>query len=70
MYDEILDKFNKQNDVTYVLQAVNGDGEVLASFTSKVSADDVTGFSALLEQKLFELASNDAEDDEDFSEAE
>lgn len=41
--DEIIDKFLEDNEITFELRAINGDGEVLMKFTDHYAADNLSG---------------------------
>ena len=57
MEEKILDYID-QHKIKFELRAIDGDGEVLAKFTSGVSADDVSGYAGLLDEKIDELVIN------------
>ena len=62
MEEKILDYID-QHKVNFELRAIDGDGEVLAKFTSGVSADDVAGYAGLLDNAIDELVINSLVDE-------
>ena len=54
--EEVIDRFIETESVKFELRAINGDGEVLVKFDSSFSADDVTGYSYLVDEKILQLA--------------
>ena len=57
MEEKILDYID-QHKIKFELRAIDGDGEVIAKFTSGVSADDVSGYAGLLDNAIDELVIN------------
>ena len=57
MEEKILDYID-QHKIKFELRAIDGDGEVIAKFTSGVSADDVAGYAGLLDNAIDELVIN------------
>lgn len=47
-----IDRYLQDNDVTFEIRAINGDGEVIGKFTSSTSADDVAGYAGLLDDLI------------------
>lgn len=64
MLQEIIDKYIEDNEITFVLQAVNGDGEVIVKAESSQSFDDVSGHSWQLDQ-AFNKVVMEAEESKD-----
>jgi len=62
MEEKILDYID-QHKINFELRAIDGDGEVLAKFTSGVSADDVAGYAGLLDNAIDELVINSLVDE-------
>jgi len=62
MEEKILDYID-QHKIKFELRAIDGDGEVLAKFTSGVSADDVAGYAGLLDNAIDELVINSLVDE-------
>ena len=62
MEEKILDYID-QHKINFELRAIDGDGEVLAKFTSGVSADDVSGYAGLLDNAIDELVINSLVDE-------
>ena len=62
MEEKILDYID-QHKIKFELRAIDGDGEVLAKFTSGVSADDVAGYAGLLDNAVDELVINSLVDE-------
>ena len=54
MEEKILDYID-QHKIKFELRAIDGDGEVLAKYSSGVSADDVAGYAGLLDNAIDEL---------------
>lgn len=63
--DQIIESYAKKNDITYELRAVTADGEVLARYTSPIEAADVAGFAGLLDEKIMNMALDDAQESDD-----
>ena len=62
MEEKILDYID-QHKINFELRAIDGDGEVIAKFTSGVSADDVAGYAGLLDNAIDELVINSLVDE-------
>lgn len=62
MEEKILDYID-QHKINFELRAIDGDGEVLAKFTSGVSADDAAGYAGLLDNAIDELVINSLVDE-------
>lgn len=62
MEEKILDYID-QHKIKFELRAIDGDGEVIAKFTSGVSADDVAGYAGLLDNAIDELVINSLVDE-------
>ena len=62
MEEKILDYID-QHKINFELRAIDGDGEVIAKFTSGVSADDVSGYAGLLDNAIDELVINSLVDE-------
>lgn len=54
--DELIDNYLKNNEIHFELRAVKKDGEVVAKYSSGISADDVSGYAGLLDEKIMQLA--------------
>ena len=51
-----IDRYLEDNNITFELTAVKGNGEVLARYTSVNSADDVAGYAGLLDDFIEQRA--------------
>ena len=56
MLQETVNQYMERNEVTFILQAVNGDGEVLVKAESTLSFDDVSDNAWQLDQAFNKLA--------------
>lgn len=63
--DKIIEAYTKKHDITYELRAVTADGEVLARYTSPIEAANVAGFAGLLDEKIMNMALDDAQESDD-----
>lgn len=62
MEEKILDYID-QHKIKFELRAIDGDGEVIAKYSSGVSADDVAGYAGLLDGAIDELVINSLVDE-------
>lgn len=60
--DTLVEKYLEQNDVTFELRAINGDGDVLAKYSDQTSASGVAGFAELLDNDIEQLAYESEQD--------
>lgn len=44
--EELIQQYHEDNGITYIMQAVNNDGDVIVKYESDFSFDDVSGFSS------------------------
>lgn len=65
MLQELIDKYIQDNEVTFILQAVNGDGEVLVKAESSQSFDDVSSESWQLDQAFNKIVMESEEGRDD-----
>ena len=63
--DKIIENYAEKNGIIYELRAVTSDGEVLARYTSPIEAPDVAGFAGLLDEKIMNMALDDAQESDD-----
>lgn len=54
--DELIDNYLENHNIHFELRAVKDDGEVVAKYSSDISADDVSGYAGLLDEKIMQLA--------------
>jgi len=64
MEAEMINYINR-NGITFKLQAVNGDGEIVLQETSSLSFDDVSAYSALLDERFENIVRASAESKDD-----
>lgn len=57
--DEAIQKYHEDHEVVYTLMATV-DGEVVAKYTSEISADDVSGFATLTDEAMQKHIIDDA----------
>lgn len=65
--EKTIEDFLERNGVTFELRAINSDGEVLISYTDDQSADNVSGYAGLIDEKMLQLSLdelNHRDDDE------
>lgn len=68
--EETIEDFIERNGVTFELRAINSDGEVLISYTDDQSADNVSGYAGLIDEKMLQLSLDDLKHrDDDEAEA-
>lgn len=65
---ELIDKYIRENNITFELRAINDDGEVIVKQTSTISFDDVAAYAMLCDDMFEKIALESFEDrNEDFS---
>lgn len=62
---QAIENYIERNEVTFKLQAVNGDGEVLLQETSSLSFDDVSSYSYQLDAAFLKLVQESEEGKDD-----
>ena len=66
--EQTVEDFCTENGIRFQLATINGDGEMVAKYSSEFDASDVAGYAGLLDEKIMQLAIADAnakgEDDE------
>lgn len=68
--EKTIEDFLERNGVTFELRAINSDGEVLISYTDDQSADNVSGYAGLIDEKMLQLSLDDLKHrDDDEAEA-
>jgi len=63
--EELIDKFLQDNDITFELRAVNGDGEVLMKFTDHYAADNLSGDAWKIDEYIEQQALDNYEHKDD-----
>jgi len=58
---ELADKYIQDHGVTFILQAVDEDGEVIVQETSNLSFDDVSSYSWQLDQAFYKVVQDNEE---------
>lgn len=71
--EELIQQYHEDNGITYIMQAVNSDGDVIVKYESELSFDDVASYSAVADEYIEkyiidELASKAEYEAEDLAE--
>lgn len=66
--EQTVEDFCTENGIRFQLAAINGDDEIVVKYSSDIDASDVAGYAGLLDEKIMQMAIDDAnakgEDDE------